>query len=362
MQAASKKMNALFWAHRRDFVMPPSMALARVLDLLRKANRCNVTVLHTTSTHWQPDGAEALTGLQLVGLRTLCITSDAGLDDVTLILLASAHPHLEHLNIEDCGPAITDEGICAVSMLLPQLQTLNCRLVTKLTDAALGAIGRNLPRLTTLAVMCSPRTMLALDHGAGIEVNSALIPQLRVQVGDLNMPALGALTCLTDLDLGPFMAVGPGNIDTLARLTRLTRLVMPQCQLLDNAFVERLVEQMPGLRELTLNKTQFVDNLGVLTQLQHLRTLTLRSSRVTDDTLALLAALPRLCTLDISWCPLVTPMGVDAFLKRAECSSRFERLTLAHCRLLHADGTALQQVTAKRTIVSGHVVCERLYA
>jgi len=216
------------------------------------------------SRHVSDAGLARLRGMQ--GLKTLVLemadeVTDAGLAHVSRL------SNLRRFTY-DPGSHVTPTGLAQLARLT-QLQTLDLQCFEPGAEAGLNALV-TLKNLRSLTLRCSGDTPQALGW-------------------------LTALTNLVDLKLVGCANLTGSELEPLARLPRLQRLVVIDCDRVS-------LEHVP--------------------QLAHVRELDLRGcARIDDDDLAAVARMPELQHLTLYACPRVSQQAIEAVARTARLST-----------------------------------------
>jgi len=87
----------------------------------------------------------------LVSRDIRVVSWDLQVDDTKLMTIATGCPQLQSLNIRDCSE-ITDKGIIALATGCPQLQSLIMSYCHNITDEGIRALATGLPQLQSLEI------------------------------------------------------------------------------------------------------------------------------------------------------------------------------------------------------------------
>lgn len=278
----------------------------------------------------------------LTELRTLDMShAFKGASAETLQSLASLKK-LEHLHLSACG--LKDDGIELIAGLR-ELRTLDlsdneitgagCRSLAGLSNLQALQLNENpiddaglaqLTKLKRLRTLDISDTNVAGDNLAGlarmtdlreIKLNDlssftgrdlgVLAGALRLKllnlsgttVGDEGLQQLALVTQLETLYLPPNMT--DAGFAPLAKLTNLQRLhVHPLAKITGEGL--KHLESLPNLRLLDLNRTQITDKgLAAISRLNHIDTLYLQSTKISDTALQHLVNLPKLRLLELGY-------------------------------------------------------------
>lgn len=218
-----------------------------------------------------------------------CRVGDAG-----LVELSKRNTTLECLHLRHCEE-ITEVGVMSLSQL-GTLTALDLTLCTQVTDAAVQALSLGLPQLNTLSL-----------RGCR-------------EITEAGVKALFHLEDLTSLDLSGRIPVTEDVLRGLARIPRLATFKVSEClsHITDSSVC--MMAQFPALTELDLSIcSQLTDNgLQQLSTFRFLEVLNLWGcDRITDVGVKFVATIPTLRALDLSCCWDVSPV------LRAEMARRF---------------------------------------
>lgn len=280
LQATSKWCHNLYWDYRSGYNFTGRELLE--LELLAIMSKCNpeatleINLAYTKITDL---GIYFLTALNLNRLSVLSLDGTF-ISDESLEFIGLSFPTLKSLSLRCCP--ITDDGIAHLTSL-PRLAALSVEDCKKTTESSLASFGQ-MTDLTFLAISTSPKQLLALDRGRGVQVHAQNLEDLRVILHDCGFSAFSRLTKLETFDSGPFMTMTPLAIETIARLSTLRYLRLHQSQLLGQNSIN-LISQLPELVELHIYKCKFVEDFSVLAQLSKVTSLALRRCRIRDSDL-----------------------------------------------------------------------------
>ncbi len=235
------------------------------------------------------------------------------------------------------GYRLSDADLAALAPGLINLESLDFRNHSPLTNAGLQCLPRQLRRLR-LNGCC-----LLTDAGLEVLLRFTQLQRLRLhdfnQVSDAGLAHLTALTQLERLDLsGCRRLIGQG-LGHMSKWPQLRRLHLWNCENLGDASVVHLA-RLTQLESLALAGTPATDTgMEALTGLTQLRRLYLWG-RVSDTGLRRLAELTQLQFLSLCGCRQVTDVGVAHLVALTQLRS----LCLSYCE--HVTDASLAALTA----------------
>lgn len=285
---------------------------------------------------------ETLAALRATGLLHVlpCAESEAGgrpegLEDVTTLGLDSVKHNI----------CITDKALSELLADLPNLSTLNLTL-KGITDNGIHELAK-LSRLSVLGLRCGRRiTDVGLKELAKLRGLKVLALEASIEssdVTDAGLEALAGLPLLSVLELDA--EINDEALRILCRRCNLTKLSLPNAEVTDAGLKE--LSHLKNLQALDLEGATRISDAGIkeLVGITKLKTLVLKDTAVTGETLGELAGLAHLRELDLSGCP-VTNDGLREVAKLGGLTM----LGLAHCYDLKGEGmtwlTQLKHLTA----------------
>lgn len=279
--------------------------------------------------------------------------TDVGLSSLTVL------QSLESLYIGECG--ITREGLQALSSL-PQLTTLNIAGSPSLQDDALEEVGKLSASLSTLDLSdnttftdtglqhltsLTKLENLNLAHCTGItDIGFGLLTSLtalkNLGIGGCTQLTDAALEPLQQLPLEQFKLARSANYtdEALVHVSRYSRLQALHVTRI-RTFTDRGVAALgalTSLRELTLSGLEGPTDEGIaacLTPLVGLEVTLLGGIAAGVKSMAALATLPVLRTVDLNHCPGVNDAGLQVFARPGGLMC-LEALNLSGCAISDA--------------------------
>ena len=318
----------LFYQNLRECDLVGSERFLSQVAWQAKSNILRKLSLH--DHHLRSKGFSVLDGFQLEEL----VLSDVDITDNSLAVISELLPDLRSLRLT--VPRVTDEGIMYLTRLrqLRVLSLIGCR---QLTEKSFPTIGR-LTSLVELHLGASQNHLLQMDRGRGVEVQRSNRSNFIQKLGTSNFEQLSGLTRLIFFDTGPFVAMTPMMIDTIAGFSGLQCLKIYQGQLLDEESLQK-IGSILSLTELHLYKCKCAGNFSALTRLTSLRSLDLRASLVDDQDLGALVRMPSLIDLNISNCPKITDRGLESLLATA-LSTQLSNVSAIECKGISEENRA----------------------
>lgn len=201
-------------------------------------------------------------------------------------------PMLEKLSLRRCVLSVP-------ALKCPDLWYLDVSHCKQLSDEGVGRICRDLTHLTVLKMRMCSRVRCPEPFGA---------PSLR------QLDATGC-TCLVDLAVtslsqtsprlaGLALSECPALIRPRIELRELTELNLSFCRRLVDESIQEILKYCPSLRELRCNfSTKITEPLKEPSLM--LKSLSLRGTRLTPDTLKVVLESPRLHFCDLRDCPML---------------------------------------------------------
>ncbi|KAG5841797.1 hypothetical protein ANANG_G00170750 [Anguilla anguilla] len=226
---------------------------------------------------------------------------------------------------------LTDRGLHTVAQCCPELRRLEVAGCYNVSNEAVFDVVSRCPNLEHLDVSgCSKVTCISLTR----EVSLKLLPMHGQQIS------------IRYLDMTDCFALEDEGLHTIAaHCTQLTHLYLRRCVRLTDEGLRYLVIYCPSVRELSVSDCRFVSDFGLreIAKLEgRLRYLSVaHCGRITDGLEHLAKNCPKLKSLDIGKCPLVSDAGLE--LLALNCFN-LKRLSLKSCESV--TGRGLQVVAA----------------
>ncbi|KAJ8336702.1 hypothetical protein SKAU_G00379220 [Synaphobranchus kaupii] len=228
---------------------------------------------------------------------------------------------------------LTDRGLHTVAQCCPELRRLEVAGCYNVSNMAVFEVVSRCPNLEHLDVSgCSKVTCISLTRDVSLKL----------------LPVHGQQISIRYLDMTDCFALEDEGLHTIAaHCTQLTHLYLRRCIRLTDEGLRYLVIYCPSVRELSVSDCRFVSDFGLreIAKLEgRLRYLSVaHCGRITDTRgLEHLAKnCPKLKSLDIGKCPLVSDAGLE--LLALNCFN-LKRLSLKSCESI--TGRGLQVVAA----------------
>ncbi|KLJ11379.1 SCF E3 ubiquitin ligase complex F-box protein grrA [Blastomyces silverae] len=288
-------------------------------------------------------------------LQALDVSDLKSLTDHTLFMVARNCPRLQGLNISGCIK-VTDESLIAVAENCRQIKRLKLNGVVQVTDRAIQSFAVNCP------------SILEIDlHGCrqiGSSSVTALLSTLR------NLRELRLAHCV-EIDNNAFIDLPDDLVFDSLRILDLTA-----CESIGDSAVQKIINSSPRLRNLVLAKCRFITDRSVYSicklgknihyvHLGHCSNITdaaviqlIKScnriryidlaccNRLTDNSVQLLATLPKLRRIGLVKCQAITDRSIIAIAKskvsqHPSGTSCLERVHLSYCVHLTMEGIHL---------------------
>ncbi|MDB5392198.1 MAG: TonB domain/peptidase domain protein [Planctomycetaceae bacterium] len=283
--------------HHLISITAGAAATDQLLGQLKKLPKLTELDFHPT----QPVTAEGIFQLaKLSSLQKLSLSGlnqhGKGLGDVALQGV-SGLKSLRELSLGECG--ITDTGVKWLETL-PQLTHLTISGEGRLTDAALGSIGKlkQLKQLSLSSYVATKELGWMRFSGEGIRQLSGLRGLEELHLVGQSVPA-DALDFpqLKSLSLGS-AEIDDACAERIAKFKNLESLNLVYTNISDAGL--KAIATLPELKRLTLDSRTITDaGIAHLKQLPQLESITLRVSNLTDESLKHLAGIPSLRRIDL---------------------------------------------------------------
>ncbi|KAL3144635.1 hypothetical protein ABBQ38_001994 [Trebouxia sp. C0009 RCD-2024] len=244
----------------------------------------------------------------LPNLKTVW-ASGGTVSNLGLIMICSAQT-ITKLDLSKCVN-VTNSGVSGLTRL-QRLQSLDLSDCNNLGDDSLQALLPGLPHLHTL-------TLQHCTH-----------------VTDAGITGISQSSQLTSLNLALCREITDTGVASVAALPLLHTLDLTFCDRITDASVHHL-HQLPGLQNLGMACCKLSSSgVGALGSLEGLTCLDLVGcvDGVTPDAMRLLSQAPRLKSLNLAFCSLLSDAGVQALSRLTTLSN----LNLAYCKWLSNDG------------------------
>ncbi|MBN1488061.1 MAG: hypothetical protein JW981_10495 [Anaerolineae bacterium] len=272
-----------------------------------------------------------------LNLEEISIT-DAGLQAISVLKA------LERLDIKN-GQSLTDQGLSHLTHLT-HLTHLDLRWIIQVTDTGI----QNLQRLSNLRDLSLSQAGIT-DKAARSLVSLTTLEKLDLRkcknLSDRGLLHFERLPKLELLVLQSCPQITYQGMAYLQRVSSLKNLNLANCRGIDNQALLYLRE-LPHLTFLNISGNPQIANQGIAYLQSHptLSSLDLSQTGISDAGLRILATIPNLVYLDLSWCTHITDQGITnlqslpqlAYLNLVGCphitKNAIERLKTAHLSIL----------------------------
>ncbi|GAU16362.1 hypothetical protein TSUD_117110 [Trifolium subterraneum] len=253
-------------------------------------------------------------------LRRLALLNCTGYTYSGIFFLLSKCQHIQHLDLKDTD-FLNNTCVADLSLLLPELVSINLGICSMLTDSSLFTLVRNCPSLVEINMQ-----FILFDNHNSLMEDCVVNPQLKYL----------------------FLASSPGlqneNIIMLAAIfPNLQRLDFSCCSFITEEGIGQVLRNCPKIRHLDLTCCTSVKSLGIHFDVPKLEMLNLTSTIVDDEALCVISKRCRgLLQLVLTHCLHITRKGVMHVVKGC---TQLKEINLMLCPKVHASVVASMVVS-----------------